>query len=374
MSQGAPLNGLRLLVVTSLFPPATGGASEDFRLLAAAWQECSAINHIVILTERRKGSPRREDRGKILIRRVLPSRDTNLRLNAALRMIRSAFTYPLLTLAIVWHMHRESTRAVLVHGRYGRKSFLRILKLCGAKVAVFLSDHYTSPRNLSHCDAIICIAENVHDRATRDLGPTSKIHYVPLPFIQPSSAPSSMSNLPRPYFLFIGTACAQKGVDVLLEAFAVFRREKPGFRLLLAGPIREYSLTRIAGSGTTFLGEVDRSRVLTLIQQAEAVVLPSRSEALPRVCLEAIALGTTAICPPGVPELERACPEWVLPSITPQNVLEKLRQAVNSSFQVSFRFEKHDSRLVAHRIAEVCSAMLEDADDSKRLRAPGLPF
>ena len=110
----------------------------------------------------------------------------------------------------------------------------------------------------------------------------------------------------------------------------------------------------------TFLGEVDHEAALSLIERAEALVLPSRSEGLPRVCLEAIALGTKVICPPGVPELQRACPDWIVPAVTVQDVLDKLGQAVRLPFRSSYDIESHDPRLVGRRILEICAGVLKE--------------
>lgn len=353
-------DAFRLLAVTPLFPPSAGGAAEDFRLLADAWQQCGDVHSVVILTERRKGSPAREKNGKVLTRRLLPPRDTQPGSSAAARLIRSALTYPLLACLIVWHSYRGDSQVTLLHGRYGRKGFLRVLKLCGIKTAVFLSDHYTSPEALADCDAIICNAENVLARAACLSETSPKTVFIPFPFTLeiPQITASRLARFSEPYYLFVGTVSRAKGVDILLKAFDAFRAKNEGYRLLLAGPIRDVVLRAEAGSGTTFLDEVDHTTILALMKHARAVVLPSRSEALPRVCLEAMALGTKVICPPGVPELERACPQWVLSGITVEEVLQKLNQANDSPFQGCYDFEKHSPASVGQQVLGVCAAIL----------------
>jgi glycosyltransferase involved in cell wall biosynthesis len=352
----------RLVVVTSLFPPAVGGASEDFRLLAQAWQEAEAVESVIILTERREGSPTRQARGKAVVRRLLPATRRVKRHPGPFYIASRLWMYALLTAAAAWYLRRQKSRLVLVHARYGRKTFLRALKLLGARVVVLLSDHFRAPENLAGCDAVICVTDSVYERARSKLSGACQVHYVPLPLELPQArgraVPPADAN--TPYFLFLGELSRWKGVDVLLEAFAAFRRDHPEYRLLLAGPVCDPTLPGTDCPGATFLGEVDHETALGLIERAEALVLPSRSEGLPRVCLEAIALGTKVICPPGVPELQRACPEWVLPGVTTQDVLEKLRQAAGSPFRPSFDFGIHEPQLVGKRILEVCAAVLRD--------------
>jgi glycosyltransferase involved in cell wall biosynthesis len=354
------LANLRIIVVTPLFPPAVGGASEDFRLLTEAWETAGLIEGVVVLTERFKGSPRREQNKKIVVRRVLPPRDTRPRLHVADRALRSATTYLYLLVSIAWELRRRRSQVVLLHCRYGKRGFLKVLKFLGAKVVVCLSDLFTSPAGLADCDAVVCNSENVYKRALSQLPASCLVSFVPLPFEIPRSHPNqgSAAKAPVPYFLFVGNISRPKGVDALLEAFALFRRDRPNYHLILAGPISDPSLLSAATEGVTFLGEVDRKAATALMERAEAVVLPSRSEALPRVCLEAIALGAKVICPPCVPELWRWCPDWVLGAVTAQGILEKLEQTLNPSFSPRFDFEKHDPKLAGQRILEVCAAII----------------
>lgn len=348
---------LRLLILTSLFPPAIGGASELFRVLTEAWEQEMSVENVILLTERRKGTPSRQIRGKTLVVRLLPETRRAKRL---LDPVIGMWRYALLTAATAWYLRYRRSQLVLIHGRFGRKTFLRLLKLLGAKVAVLLSDHFRSPENLSGCDVVICITESVYERAKSTLSGTCRIHYVPLPLEPPQARGQtiSLAETSAPYFLFLGEISQWKGVDVLLEAFAKFRKDHLEYRLLLAGPVCSRALLGTDCPGATFLGEVDHDTALGLIEQAEALVLPSRSEGLPRVCLEAIALGTKVICPPGVPELQRAYPDWIVRGIKVPDVLDKLRQAVKVPFRGYYDIHYHDPRRIGRQIIEICSEVM----------------
>jgi glycosyltransferase involved in cell wall biosynthesis len=107
----------------------------------------------------------------------------------------------------------------------------------------------------------------------------------------------------------VGSLKPIKGADVLLRAVAPLMREQPRLRLVLVGdgPDRG-SLERQArelsiADRVSFLGlraDVDR-----LLRAADALVLPSRSEALPTVLLEAMAAGLPVVATRvgGVPEI-----------------------------------------------------------------------
>ena len=266
----------------------------------------------------------------------------------------------MLIAAATWYSNQRKAWIVVVHGRYGRKFFLKILKLLGARVVVILSDHYRSPQSLTDSDAVVCITENVYERARSVLAGRSKIYHVPLPLELPKlPSPTILpTEFDRPYVLFVGEVSHWKGVDVLLEAFSEFRHEQPGYRLVLAGPVCDAAFTNGNHEGVLFLGEANHETVIALIRGAEALILPSRSEGLPRVCLEAIALGTRAICPPGVPELQRACPEWVLSQVTVEDVLAKLRQVVDTPFRSSYDLGSHDPEAVGGRIIKIFEAVV----------------
>jgi glycosyltransferase involved in cell wall biosynthesis len=102
----------------------------------------------------------------------------------------------------------------------------------------------------------------------------------------------------------------QKGLDVLLDAVASIRRDKPDVLLLLAG--RDGNRTAALRYQTTRLGLDDNVRFLgarddvpDLMVAADVFVLPSRWEGLPGAVIEAMALETPVVATdlPGVREV-----------------------------------------------------------------------
>ena len=105
--------------------------------------------------------------------------------------------------------------------------------------------------------------------------------------------------LPRPLLAFVGRLSHEKGADVLLDALARLRtRGFPG-GLAIAGSGPEAAalaaLARTSGldSAVKFLGDV--SAVDALYAAVDVVVLPSRSEGLPNVLLEALHAGRPVV-------------------------------------------------------------------------------
>jgi len=98
-----------------------------------------------------------------------------------------------------------------------------------------------------------------------------------------------------PAAVFIGVLEAYKGVDVLLRAWEAVVRRLPDASLFVIGSGREEAALRaqIIGSAledsVRFQSPVPRHELPAHIDNAWCLVLPSRSEGLPRVVLEAMA-------------------------------------------------------------------------------------
>lgn len=102
-----------------------------------------------------------------------------------------------------------------------------------------------------------------------------------------------------PLVIFAGRDYFRKGLPVLLKAWEHVRRIHAGARLIVAG--REYSHERFyfrrfkRDKSISFLGAVERGRLLDYMREARAVVLPSWTEAFGIVLIEAMACGAVPI-------------------------------------------------------------------------------
>ncbi|MGH7650517.1 MAG: glycosyltransferase family 4 protein [Gemmatimonadaceae bacterium] len=103
-------------------------------------------------------------------------------------------------------------------------------------------------------------------------------------------------------FLHVGRLAAEKNVDLILEAYKIFRTRRPDFPSVLIvagdGPAAD-RLRQRAGEGVIFLGNLERHLVLPLLYaSAEAFVYSSETETLGLVVLEAMASGVPVVATP----------------------------------------------------------------------------
>lgn len=103
-------------------------------------------------------------------------------------------------------------------------------------------------------------------------------------------------------FLHVGRLAPEKNVELLLRAFARLEAVRPpgSVRLVVAGTGPSLpSLQRLATSGVTFLGTLDRERELPdLYAASDAFLFASETETLGLVVLEAMASGLPVVAAP----------------------------------------------------------------------------
>jgi glycosyltransferase involved in cell wall biosynthesis len=104
-----------------------------------------------------------------------------------------------------------------------------------------------------------------------------------------------------PRFVYIGRLKRYKGVEILLEALAIARRDRPDLTVDIAGSgddrPRLEQVARDSGvaDAVRFLGFVDDATKLSLLRRAVANVFPSPKEGWGITVMEAAACGTPSL-------------------------------------------------------------------------------
>lgn len=209
----------------------------------------------------------------------------------------------------IWERRHEfADRNFIIHTGWAHKGWLRFdrwMRQRGAKVVVAVDNNYKS--NLrqklgavwfrlwlrQHFDAALVPGHSA-SRLMRFLGvPVDRIFtgyygayeniYTPGPSV-----------LERPQeFLFVGQLIPRKGVDILLEAFNLYKQSGGNWtlRILGSGTMKE----QCQGDGIIFEGFSQAKNTAQRMQEARCLVLPSREDHWGTVVCEAAASGCLLI-------------------------------------------------------------------------------
>jgi glycosyltransferase involved in cell wall biosynthesis len=145
------------------------------------------------------------------------------------------------------------------------------------------------------------------------------------------------------FILFVGHIQKVKGVDYLIDAFNKISKDFPDFKLIMVGEKGGYQ----SEGNIQFKGRLSLEETKNIMKNCYCLVLPSLSEGLPRVIMEAMALGKPVIASNvgGIPELIR-------------------------NNENGFLFETGNS----HDLAEKLSILLKDRDLALKLGERGRIF
>ena len=221
-------------------------------------------------------------------------------------------------------------------------------------------------------DGVICQSRPMAQDLAREAGiGGERIAVLPNPVdlkgIRAAQNSPSMWSGNGPHLLAVGRLEREKGFDLLLQAFAVVRRQFAGADLTIAGAGREdAALKALCGSlglgdAVRFAGHIDNP--YALFQGATLFVLPSRYEGMPNALLEAAAAGLPLVATQasgGVTDLLRGQPgAWLTPDISSEALAHTLVKALNAikpgmRFHYAFEFgferaiESYEALIDAH--------------------------
>jgi len=361
---------MRPLILTPLYPPAVGGAAIYFDGIVNRLTQYDEIEILFVLTEQMSGQPCTLSRDKVRLLRWLPNRISNGRKPLSIHLAAYILTQLRLASLLPRLRHRYQIHLIHFHTRYRGRLFYNTLRRARVPIIADLRDKMTDPAALvGVADRLLCCGEGVQQFAIARGFPAERTVLIPaaldLPVPQPQGEILSVRhryNLEVPYLLFVGDITTNKGVYDLLNAYERWQTSHPDFHLVLIGINREGKrfLDRLQQTKRViYLGHVPYSDALALIQGAEVVILPSRSEGLPTVILEAIALGRKVICPPNIPEFIRHCPAFVLSEVTPEAIASKLSQVLDSNALPHYPLEVHKLERVVLQLLHIYRQVLE---------------
>ena len=206
---------------------------------------------------------------------------------------------------------------VHAHGR-GAGLYARLLKLLNPKFKVIYTIHGFHPGTLnplvrfiyilvekflySYTDVVISVSKSECQRFLDAINPrdVKKMVYIPNYIsAEDIKPPLTKVDLDKDFvnLIYIGRLSWEKGIDILLDAWQMVRKEKMRLYIIGYGPDEELVRSR-AGNSLTFLGKVENAS--SVIPFFDAVIIPSRFEGMPFIGLETMIQRAAVICTPSV--------------------------------------------------------------------------
>jgi glycosyltransferase involved in cell wall biosynthesis len=363
---------MRILIITPLFPPAIGGASSYFQELVPRLAKREDIDQLVILTERMPGEPRASTNGKMTVLRYLPTRVSIPRKKWIGHAVTYLMTQLWFLLSLSHFVQRNGIDLVHFHTRYRGPVFYKCIAGLDVPVVADLRDHMSNPYSLSAVSSIILTNSLSVQAAVRDALVDEHRTAMIARIFDPPAKPSYLEIqqildyyeiTQVPYVLYVGDMTANKGVYDLMDAIDMMDSAPV---LLLVGTNREgsrFEMHAAQSAHARYLGQIPHEQVLALMSGAKAVLLPSRSEALGAVLLEALTMGTRVVCPPNVPEFAAAMPDCVLPEVSPEAIVKTLEHVLASDVP-AYPFANHDPERVIDALMAIYRQLLHDSQSS----------
>ncbi|MFT3761957.1 MAG: glycosyltransferase family 4 protein [Pseudoxanthomonas sp.] len=229
-------------------------------------------------------------------------------------------------------------------------------------------------------DALIVVAESQIQRLLGAGLPRKRIHRIDngigIPARDGSATPLSRAALgiPEDAYLFaaVGRLAPEKNLALLLEAFAVQSARAPGSFLMLVGdgPDRAALESQAASLGLDgkILFTGNRDDVQAIYPLIDCLVMPSLSEGMPLVILEAMSHGIPIVAS-AVGEIPRLLSHTRTGRIVPPAELAPLEAAMRAAMEAppgrdegarEYVRRHHSSRAMASKYAEIYRMLMNE--------------
>ena len=352
---------MNVLFLTPIYFPLTGGSTTYSDILVRYLARKKKIKKFIILTKFTKKAPIVENRDKIKILRLLLSPEEVRFLPPKVSSALCLAINPAIIFFVILLFRINVVHNIFFFNFWIPKIF-RIPVIMDVRGMGFKKARFSPDPTI-----VLCVSENVLAKQTKlysnDKRPELK--HIPLPFEPPEikepeyvtgiqekySIPSSY-----PYICFTGAIADYKGVYELVDAFKIFLRAHLEYYLVLAGKDKEGKEFRKKikdNEHIIYVGEVSHDEAMAIVQGSEMLVLPSKSEGLPRSPLEAIALRKKVICPPIVAEFRKYCPDFVLDEIEPRAIAAKMEEVMNTDRKLEYPLEELNPERAVDKIYEI---------------------
>lgn len=337
-----------ILIFTPIYPPKRGGAASYFENLT---QSLKSDYEIHLLTTRTPGCPLVSSGERMTVYRIVPE----LRfLPLSLRVICMSVLSLLLSIYIqlrnqIRVVHAHSTSAA-TPGVALSTSLTRIPLIYDCRDEEFpklLIKFGKTSRWLS-------CSPNIDDRLIAAGVPSNRIRRVPVVNPEYVGEYAAEDDTGRFSVVFVGAVRKGKGVDIAIQAFERFSGGAHNAELTVVGegPLLDELRRKYAGedANITFTGQISHEEALTILAEADALVLPSKKEGIPRVILEAFEIGVPVVASRrgGITEVVQHRETGLLADLDPVEVAAALSQ-LHTSDELREQLSANAKQVVQNR-------------------------
>jgi len=301
-----------ILLITPSFPPYTSGAATYFEQLAehvAASPSC----RVIVLTTYHKGNKVIQRKRNYALLRLIPN---YIRRTIFVRLtILPAATFFMMLLLWLWYrytiIHVHSSTAITLGASLASK--------CASIPIIYDVQDLMTSKWILRCGAVrkyIVTGNQIRRRLQSFKIPHKDIFMItsvpPLYDFKLTDREHRNTNQ-MVQFIFVGELNIKvKGIDILMEAFKEAANESSIVTLTIVGtgPDKDYCKIYLEKNPelqkrVAMRGALDNKQSMEAIAKADVLLLPSRTEGIPRVIIEAFLFGKPVIASRvgGIPEV-----------------------------------------------------------------------
>ena len=294
----------KILMIIAQFYPSIGGAEQECRKIAKQLKKTG--HEVSVLTQYREDLPAYELIDGVPVYRKIRGwhwYELSYMLSVLILLFRYRKNFDVMC---CFGLYLYIAPAVLFRFLTGKRVLVRLESGGGTGdllKAAQLSWGALTIRCACRADGIIAISRQIEEELLARGFPVKKVFRIPNSVDTETFSPAAhLKDEDIPVISYIGRLTRGKGVELFIEGLTLLRQTNPEFKAFVVGggeqrsSLEELVHARGLNDRITFIGEIpDAHAVVPYYQRSYLIVMPSYSEGMPLVLLEAMACGVPVV-------------------------------------------------------------------------------